>query len=100
MRRSGRPVEQPAARSARVVAAISPGVQRPTRMTPPISPASILARNDGFGRPARALTTIAPGVGAGAAAALGADESRSSSALQPQTRRRVEEVNPPGIDCE
>src|SRR5437899_12808992 len=66
-------------------------------MTPPTSPARTFARNDGFGRPASALTIASPG---GAAAALSAGESRSSSALEAKTRRRIEEVEPRRVDGE
>ena len=89
MRRSGRSIAHPAACRAPVVRRSSSGDQRPTRITPPISPARIFARNEGFGGPASALTMSAP---TGAAAALGAYESRSRSAVQAQARPRVEEV--------
>ncbi len=104
---NGRPISQLVACSFAVVAANSAGVQLWVRMTPPISPARMRARNDAFGGPASALTIVAPagdaaaaGVARASAAALASSQRRSGCTLETQARRRVEIVESARVDRE
>src|SRR4051794_29833944 len=96
--RGGRPISPVTAWSFAVVAENSAGVQRCVRMTPPISPARIRARNVAEGGPASALTIVSPAGAAAAgpartsAAALPSSQRGSSRTLEAQAGGRIEVV--------